>query len=128
MSDTKRLTVLLPVDIKGDDAVSVFYFRPFRQYCYGREGNLISGDATYYYEVEIEGVKYLIPKDYVQPCSKELSEEQQMSPWEAEYKRLWDNTEKDHKKMALEVLGIDIERNERTDYNGRFLLKYVNRK
>ena len=120
----KLLTILLPINVIGDNG-NAFYFTPYRQYCYFSEGFLIEDDETFYYGVKIDTEVYLIPKDKVSTECRVLTEDEQLTPSELKEKDLYEKTVKDHKKRTLEVLGIDIQKDERTDFNGRWLAKFL---
>lgn len=122
--DVKYIVVLLPFSLTGVNG-SIYHFKPFRQCEYVSEGYLIEDDPMYYFEVNLCGDTYLVPNTNVYKTTRKHSEDEQLSPAERKDKEQYDKTVKDHKKETLKVLGIDIKKNERADFNGRWLAKLL---
>jgi len=115
--DEARVTILLPFNKYDEEGNYIYYFKPFTQYCYSIEDDKII--------VDINGHKYNLTGETISLDVRTLSSDEQLSPNDAEKKRLEDNQVHDHKKETLEVLGIDIKADERADYNGRWLEKFL---
>ena len=125
---SKLLTVIVPFVAIGDRDTTM-QFSPYKQYCYtGYEWLNIDGRYANFYIVTINDEIFCMDESYVMPCQKELSEEEQKSIGErAREERVKRYFVADERKQAKEVLGLDIKKNERTDYNGRWLQKLINK-
>lgn len=81
---------------------------------------------SFYYLVIINDEEFYIPEEYVGPCSKELSEEEQKT---LSQKKQEEDRDRyfiaDEKAYTKKVIGIDIVAGEKTDYNGEFLQKII---
>jgi hypothetical protein len=131
MEEQCLITVILPIIITGSKG-NRFPFVPATQYCYVEKGMYPRecfepgcGPLGIYdregYVVDINDEYFVIWKENVVEGTEVLTEREQAGFGKQYVDHIKFDHPKDHKKLAKEVLGIDIKKNERTDYNGRWL-------
>ncbi len=113
-TNESRVIIICPYEAVSGSGKN-FLFNPYRQYCY-KDKTFVGGSDKYNYTIEIEDEDYIVPGIYLHETTICLNEEEQKSIYEVALERLHNKVVKDHKKRTLEVLGIDIKANERTDF------------
>ena len=131
-----RITIILPTIVTGSKGTKL-PFMPYNQYCYVEKGMYerecfepeCSPIGVYDYPgyiIEINEELFLLWKDNVIEENEERTEDEKLPIGKWYRKHITDDLrDKDYKKTAKEVLGIDVKKHERTDYNGRWLEKLL---
>jgi len=134
-TDKCLITVILPIQLIGSKGTKL-PFMPYRQYCYKEKGlydfecfKPDCGPLGIFkrpgYIIDVNDEYFIIWKDNVIEGDIELTEREQAGPGEGYIDHIKFDHSKDYKKDALENLGIDVKKHERTDYNGRWLEEYL---
>ena len=117
--ETTKVTVMTPFNVIGSNGTK-YYFVPFTQYDYCITDNDII--------VTILEEDFNLTNKDISLEVRDLNEDEQLSPSAREEKRLIDTQVHDNKKETLEIIGLDIKADERTDFNGRWLEKFLYKK
>jgi len=136
MDDNKCIiTIILPILITGSKGTEL-PFVPNRQYCYVEKGfydyecyKKNCGRIGIYkmpgYVVEINEELFIVWATNAVENIPELTEREQEGFGRQYVDHIKFDHVKDYKKEAKEVLGLDIKAHERTDFNGRWLEKFL---
>ena len=129
------ITIILPVNIVGSKGASI-RFVPYKQFCFKEEVMIdVPCEANCgtkkikAWKIELMGQVFMVTSRNAMPADYLRDEDEQLS-WDERARKflLVDNHAKDYKKETLEVIGHDVKAAEKTDYNGEWLQKVLEKR